>query len=295
VIAVYGKNGGLVRTLGRLGGGPEEFSFPGLYIVPGVADTLLIVQERQLKVYSPDLRYVRSIPLPGGAFGNPIALPDGRILFPSSIPTSELAGKPLHLLTPAGERLGSFGGDELNPRCPSCMIRYLARAARTGTIWSLRQDEYRLEEWSPNGTALRTIAVSGSSWFPDWVSEQLRSGQGRIGPATPAFVGFWVEDATGYVWAVGLAPRDGRIELKAGTRRGVIAGQPSNSEAQAVRTTIVDVIDPSRRIVLASYRFDGRIMGVASPGVLYSRREDKDGYVSIDLWAAHLSQPSPQR
>jgi hypothetical protein len=60
----------------------------------------------------------------------------------------------------------------------------------------------------------------------------------------------------------------------------------------AARITVVEVLDPDRRTVVASQRLNG-LYGIAGAGsdLLYGRRQDADGVVYIDLWRVTLNRP----
>jgi hypothetical protein len=58
----------------------------------------------------------------------------------------------------------------------------------------------------------------------------------------------------------------------------------------------VDVVDTSTEKVLATARYEGEIMVPLPGGYAYTRREDVDGYVKVDIWKLELRMsPRPTR
>lgn len=86
-VKVFGRDGALLMTIGRDGGGPGEFRSPvGVAVLPGgklaVADDL----RGLLSVFDSSGRYVRGVPLPGIALGEPVVVPrTGGFLLPTSL------------------------------------------------------------------------------------------------------------------------------------------------------------------------------------------------------------------
>jgi hypothetical protein len=158
----------------------------------------------------------------------------------------------------------------------------------------MANETYALQEWSYAGALLRSFVVDESVWMPADVSASIRAGEVRFGASTASMNGAWEDPSTGYLWVVGFAG-DGSAPERVQARRGVGVVRSTDSAMiarDAERVTVIEVIDPARRTVVASQRLDGtyNIAGAGSD-LLYRRRQDADGIVYVDLWRATLNRP----
>jgi hypothetical protein len=266
---VFQPNGYYHRTIGREGGGPSEFLSPyEVLTLPG--DSILIFDHASLlaKVIGPDFSVNRSIRLPGRLSFSGVVLEWPRSLLLNALAQSPANfGWPLHVMdmsqTDAVIR-HSFGrnGGELRPDDPEKLIQRLAMS-RSGNVWAVEELRYQISEWSPSGQLVRSIERA-PSWFPA-VSTGLRGGPKR--PPQPRITGI-AEDENGLLWVFAwIAAENWQAAWQRRTAPG--AGDASVSRLppmDSLYQTMIEIIDPERRQVLAAARTPHLIFGTL-PGV----------------------------
>lgn len=107
-IAVFGRDGRFVASVGRKGRGPGEFESPWL-VVADARDSIFVwdMGLSRISVFGPDLRFRRSFATsPQWSVTSLRFLPDGRLLV-AAYGRNEPGT--LHILSRAGQRLRSFG------------------------------------------------------------------------------------------------------------------------------------------------------------------------------------------
>ena len=290
-IAVYDSGGRFIRAIGRRGQGPGEFRGSGGAIVPGPGDSLRVFQPPRIRLFDPEYRYVRGIDLPSGVHGSALPLADGRVVYPfMRIRAHE--GSPLHILSSEGAIVRSFGiaAPLAVAGCSGCSVRQLAASRSPDRFWAARANTYQVEQWSTSGELLRVFVVERSEWFPARIAAKLTSGELRPNRTTPYLAGIW-EDSNSMLWIVGSASRSGEIDETNPPRRGIsIVPRDSATLARYPRRTIVEVIDPASRTVVAS-RSMNETYGEMGDGLVYSRRQDADGFMYVDIWRVVLRRP----
>jgi hypothetical protein len=139
---------------------------------------------------------------------------------------------------------------------------------------------YDLQEWSLSGEITRNFVVEGSKWFPTEVAGRVSAGTLRANQTTPELVAIW-EDAQGLLWVVGRATQSGKIDESNPARRGVATVDPAT--VPPLRT-LIEVIDPATRTMVASKAVDGVLYRKLDSGLLYNLRETAEGYVTVEVW-----------
>ena len=289
-VAVYDSSGAFIGTIGRPGEGPGEFAFPGGRILVGAGDSLRFFQGRAFQVWSPQYRYVRVHPAPGPTLNSPLLLADGRMVFPTWITSGSGVGQPLHLLSPDGALLKSFGSTQpLDQRaCPECYSRALSASREAGTVWSALTRAYEIEKWTLDGRLALTIVNPRSPWLPSQLSDNLRVGK-RDPDGRTAFITAIREDDDGLIWVLGSTGKAAPVDPD---RRGIrVVPERPIEEVNASSKQILDVIDPVRRTIVASRTIEGTRYSPIARDLLYSTRDDADGYVYIDIWRVRLVSP----
>jgi hypothetical protein len=107
-IAVFGRDGRFVASVGRKGRGPGEFESPWL-VVTDARDSIFVwdMGLSRISVFGPDLRFRRSFPtVPQWSISSIRFLPDGRLLV-AAYGRNEPGT--LHILSRTGQRQRSFG------------------------------------------------------------------------------------------------------------------------------------------------------------------------------------------
>ncbi len=158
-VHVFGPNGRLMSSFGKAGKGPGEFAgISEIYV--GANDSLLIVGAGTVHVLAPDYKHVRQFAVQnqGGFFTNTL-LADGRMLREGRINQFVLvdaegsASQPVLL----AEADTSACSDECD--------RSYRESSSHGSVWSAREDMYKVDKYSLSG-ALEQRFVRLVSWFP---------------------------------------------------------------------------------------------------------------------------------
>ncbi len=286
-VAVYDSSGRFMRTIGRLGDGPNELPAPGGMMLIGAGDTIRFFEGRGFRVWTPQYTYARRHSSPGTLLGKALLLSDGRMVFPSGSTQGNGVGQPLHLLSPEGAVLNSFGSAQpVNYRtCIQCYFKALADSREPGTIWVAPTSAYEIEKWNLDGKLLLTIVNPRSPWLPSSLSDNLRVGKRDPDGRTARIYTIW-EDDDGLVWVLGSTGKAAPVDPN---RRGIgLVPERPLEEVNATSRQVLDVIDPVRKSVVASRAIEGTQYSPVGKHLLYSVREDADGFVYIDVWRVSL-------
>lgn len=160
VVYIYDAEGRFESTLGGEGSGPGEFRGIGNGLF--VDGYILHAFDNRLGRHTwIDVRTgeFSSTPLLAGNVMNAAFPSGGAIILSGRVHASREGGYPLHVFTPEGEWIRSFGMDEpqedLSDAWP--LVRALASAG-DGTFWAAPRREYRLEHWTVEGVRLRAFS-----------------------------------------------------------------------------------------------------------------------------------------
>lgn len=260
--------GRFLGTVGRVGGGPGEFLFPGVIrVLPG--DSLLVLDQNQHRysVLAPrSFKWVRGGPMPGVAYDVLPLQRNTRFVVNSPLNMRQSAGLPLHLFDEKGNLLRSFGSDSavLDPRDDQRIIRVLA-ASGDSAFWSANHVyDYRVDLFSADTRRLRSFHRT-VSWFPKWSRKDFR-------PTTPTsppmpFLTSVREAEDGTLWiAIAIADRNWASGLSAPKRgeRGTL--WYDIEDWSRVYDTMIEVIDPKRNEVIVSHRIDDFVVSLLPGG-----------------------------
>jgi hypothetical protein len=206
-------------------------------------------------------------------------------VFGADIPTPQSVGFPLHVYSGAGRLLRSFGADVAVYRAdmPMLIDRRLSMAHRSGTFWAVRTTSYVIEQIDTLGRVL-------SSWnrAPAWFrgDEQWRTPSTARPP--PAQVTAVYEDRAGRLWVTTLIPDSAwRQSVSDST---MASGKASWRIANYDKyfDTVLEVLDPATRRVLASRRLDGCLPFLLDDRLLGSFGTSANGVPTVDLWRVRL-------
>lgn len=169
-IRTYSTSGRFLRVRGRRGGGPGEFD--GINGIQPTADGSLLVTDNvagRVTVFSPSWDLELSFPLPVVPYDKGvIKLGSGEFVVNGVKPSSDLVGLPLHVLSPTGERVRSFGYEGVvgpDEAVGRAAIRWLAPATGApAEFWSVPLEDYELERWNTQGDRLQAVRRS-ARWF----------------------------------------------------------------------------------------------------------------------------------
>lgn len=281
-IAVFSAAGELIGTIGRRGSGPGEFQLV-MAPVPGPGDSMYAYDTRQLKlaVIDQSLNIAREVQF---QHYPDLSLPSGHFISARQIRTREQIGYPIHLLSPDGQILRSFGTDTAQYR-GDLRLRFsrVVGPGRAGTIWSVPPGRYELEEWDPleGERPIRRVSVE-SEWFEASDTPVLDP---RVERPRPVVRQLW-EDSAGLVWVLTtVADASWKQQFeRAPSGETRITPDQSNS----LYDWRIDVVHPGSGAVLATRRFDEQIWSRPPNTVLVSRGESHDDRVAFKIWRAQL-------
>lgn len=282
-----GRTGRFLRTLGTKGQGPGEFlASHALQVLPG--DSVLVWDGANNRFSllgpGPEHRFVRGVYPPKSArVSRVLRLRNGQLVMAGSIPVlgrspeTAMAGQPLHVFSAAGDHLISFGAVEpkLIPGLDYTLGRVLAESPDGKGFWSAPiYGDPVFALWGPNGKQIRTLRRRLPSWF---VQTEGYRPPTRAKPPTSLITDIEV-DAEGLLWVVMRVHDPTWKEGLSSTSRRV-EGVEINDIVDWFRVwdTVVEVIDPVTRSILATRRFDGHIAAVFGGRFLLEYRLKQDG------------------
>jgi hypothetical protein len=281
--SVFDASGAFLQRHGRRGNGPGEYQLLTHLQVDRSGDVRVWDPGNvRLSVLGNDLRFKTSV-----VFSHPVArlLFDGTQYFAfANIRTPERAGYPLHIVSAEGRLVRSFGSDGQGYRSdrPDAYRREIALSP-DGNMWSARYTEYVLEKWDSAGSAVERLERV-VPWFPPRRSGQSSRFADR-GPPDPRLHAIRV-DSDGRLLVLSWVA-DEKWQEGLETVRGLY-GRQEVVVPKAARSkywdTIIEIIDPTQRRVLAAARFDEAFFGFADPRHVYTYREDEKAFPFIDIY-----------
>jgi hypothetical protein len=277
-IALYDPSGRLLRVAGRLGAGPGEFGPVVHRIVVTAGDSIHILEGNRHTTMAPGLGAVASLRQLPIQHHDALPLPGGQWLLQYLPVGASGADHPLHVVGSQGSVVRSFGsnGQSLGPDQRAETVRVLA-PARSGEVWVGYVNEYRIDRWTLNGRMTASV-VRNADWFRPWTGRL--SGAPMSVPPRPALLGLH-EDASGNLWVTSLV---------ASTQWQPQASHVPSRTLDRTKTydTVLEVIDLNRRGIIATFRHPGQLYLLGND-MAYSRREDSDGIILIDVWRVRIT------
>lgn len=290
-LKVYDARGRFSGVIGQAGGGPGEFRGVGsVSVLPG--DTLVVFdwESSRYSLFSPAHKFVTSGPLPLLPELGALVLSSGEFVFNASVFTAGEIGQPLHRVRRDGALARSFGSPTgvYRPDIPFLMSRAIA-SARGGQLWSAYRMDYRIDLIDPQrGRVVRSIHRE-AVWFPDGMRPTPRGAAATLDPKP--FIFDVQEDPEGRLWVlIAVADPAWRQHVRfpgSSDLHGAILDE------QRYYDTIVEVLDPDRRTVLASARLGEHIKQFVGPGLLGTVLEDADGFPRFQTWQVRMLTTQP--
>jgi hypothetical protein len=237
----------VVDSTGRLmkrwvrGDGPGEFAGFTAGMRRGPGDTLYAMNQGNINVFGPDLRFQRTIPLPGMYAGQFLPIDEGFIVASQkfSSPTTMTS---LHIVGRDGKLIRSFLTDSnVDRRSWPPPPGYRLGRGTAGSIWAASTLTHRIERWTLNGE--RALVIDRRpSWFviaPTFGNTaNVRS----------------IHEAGGVLWVMSNVPVPNAREIE----RAAMAKVPGRSEADAraipferLETAYLEAYDASTGALLA--------------------------------------------
>ncbi len=263
---------GEVRSFGRVGEGPGEFSEIPERLVRMPDGSLGIVDRvrQRFSVVSGDLSGLLSTTrLPGEAFW---AWPAGgdTLVVQSWIRTPDRVGYPLHLVSGGGEVLRSFGTGPGYGGVRAPLPPFRAAVLDNGGIVVVDRWRYRVQRFEPGGFPAGVL-TGDAEWFPRLTPEELVRNAGF--PAASIY-DLWADGNR--LWVAIWVRNDGRT-LPPETpvaELGDFSGHYS---------TVVELLDLDEGRVLASRRFAAVLGNFVGPGEIVHPVEAEDGTFTMRI------------
>jgi hypothetical protein len=270
-IVVYGPDGAYMRTLGRRGQGPGEYQEITSITMDARGQIYVFDHTRRITVLDTALRVVRTV-VPEILNGRPLLMSDGTFVESGGAPGPGRTGVPLHLLSSDGRWLRSFGGEAgvVTPVYGIALVRQLA-AARSGGVWSARLDRYEMEEWDLAGKRRRALRRR-ADWFYPTPGEETWA----RGALFPQLAGIR-EDERGRLWTIARVPTRP-------TRPQATSEGSGPARLDASYQTVLEILDPTRGVVVARTRVPGGLRGFVMTDHAYRVVEDNDGNLSLEVF-----------
>ena len=302
-VAVFDSTGRLAGSIGRAGEGPGEFRAV-VDVLVGSADSLFLVDvRRQVAVFSPEGKYVRTIQLPGNYIRG-VTLADNRLAV--NMPIYRSSGRvpyAIHILSPEGVVENSF--DHISPSGNSIAPRLIVTGADKRTIWSTAPDVYGyvLSHWFTTGDSSQVVTVKESPWFPDDAPgppQDVREVFSK--PPTAAIQPAFALSNDRILVLLHVADADWKVpeRLLERTRHweefgrgyvlpGGMADMPTAGEWTNMLDTVVEIVDLDVPGIRASQRFDQVLHPIGGTRLLWSERQDSVDVVTVDVWTLGTS------
>ena len=277
---LFDSTGSFLRTIGRRGAGPGEYSNPiDAVELPG--DSMLIVDDHAVRatVLDPKLEPIRQVVLPGSGQLRPGAIPEWPTALIVNVWETDWRRPvgPIRRLTLAGPRAAiaeSFGA-EGRPLSPDEDPEgYVVARAGPDRLWSTQSALYRLSLWSMRGQKLTTLERR-APWFPP----PPTSGMGSPTMPPSPRIRTMYQDADGLLWVfiTVASPRWREYWPPAPPRgRGGELGERASSVEATERlyVTRVEVLDPAAGRVVARTDLDFWVIDAAAGQQLAIYRVD---------------------
>lgn len=276
----FDSTGTFVQALGREGDGPGEHRRL-MRIALGPRDSIYAFDYRapRMTVYTPELEVGRVDELPGPV-RDAVPFTDGRVVLHARIPTRDRIGLPLHMASPDGSVVRSFGATNpvVRPDMLALQLRYLARAD-SDAVWAARMNEYVVEQWRLDGTLVRRLERH-PPWFAGWVE---RRGVSASEPPQPLLRGVH-QDERGRLWVLASVAGENWQEglEREGDQRGEQAIRVRDHEL--LYDSWLDIIDPESGHLIVSQRLPHYLVGFTNRGDLVGYRTGAADVPFIDLW-----------
>lgn len=275
-VAVYDQDGRYLRSFGRRGRGPGEYTSRMMRVLVAPNDTVHVLDGARHTVLEPG----------GGAFVRLTTLPflpkqtsftsDGRLVAGSIQPGSEGT---VHILSRDGtvERSLVIGQESdssnLGEVGPLSNIE-------AGTLWAGSAERYRMELWSTDGQLLRSIERK-PPWFPPQPPRP-----NRYGARDTRMLALLQTDTV--LWTLVAIP-DPRADGAS------LTGRPLEEvDMNDYQDSVIEAIDVATGEVVGRIRLDASVSGfLGRSPVVFTKRERDSGLIVLDVIVLSLGQGRP--
>lgn len=278
---IYGADGQLQFSVGRLGDGPGEYRTPIVWsTLPG--DSLLVADEMRstVAIVDPHGNLVRRLAIPVGIRQIIVTIDQ---TFVGNAPYNRDGNEsiPLMRLDRAGNLASSFGGDSVGcgQFCGVLGSRRLVADAHGG-VWAAHQAKaYVVEHYDRAGRRTKQFKLS-----PEWFVP-MDSFPPPRGDRTPMSMIHGLSlDADGRLWVMGSTADSAWQDGLGDPRPGEGGSYRPVIDLARYRDGVLEVRDTATGALLASRRFpDSPVLLPVGPGLIAQATTDNDGWFSIAI------------
>jgi hypothetical protein len=296
LVARFDHTGSFRGRVGRFGAAPGELRNP--FVVATRGDSLYLLDQATGLLTTLNLRLPggssQSGPLREATFGplDAVRLRDGRYVMNIVLFRSQDLGYPLHLFSPSGTKLLSFGIDvpHYRPDRPALAYRRLT-PDRDGGVWAVHQDAPILEHFDRDGRLIKRLQLN-MRWLPVGTGERLLPHPAGS-PPTPSVRAIWL-DSMNVLW-ISTWVADSRWKQAFGSPSRTQAPTLDGSfypitDRNRLYDTILAAIEVSTGSVLAMLRVDAALLAVMDGSFAASPRPLPNGASQIDIWRMQLKR-----
>lgn len=286
LIKEYDADGTFLGSTGRKGQGPGEFQIPSpIAVLPGDTVEVFDFGNMRISALGPDLGFLRSrrLTLPGFSIAR---LEGGWLAVGAILADPALIGLPIHLVSPRGTIVRSFGADPPLRDLSSTDVVHRTLAASTGQrVWAAPLTEYVVERWSRDGELLERWRRD-VPWFRPHSDYGLNDGSRPPGPGVYALR----EDASGLLWVLIRVPdpewQDAFVEKP--DPYGRVSRRVENMHDYM--DTVIEVIDPEGGVVVARAQHDLAFSGFAGDIFAYAEVHTPEGHPLVAVYRMDTPQ-----
>jgi len=280
MFSVYGPNGRFLRTVGRSGSGPGEYT--RVWNMSSSARGILVYDDLSRRSTVLDLDF--NVVATRSAQERPesvIFRNDGSAILSAVVPTTDAIGFTLHEISPKGERVRSFAAPPLPYRedMRDLFVRVLNAGSDSDTYWVAHRREYAFERCAFGSEECR-VFLRAANWFSAPSARDFARRNMAEDPPSPSLVGVCQDpDDDRYAWAV-LIVSDPRWRTAI---KPVNATEYEIVDPDRYYDSIIERIDLRTHEVVSSTRVDGRLYKFVAPGVLSRYTEDPAGIPRLEV------------
>ncbi len=294
-LSVFSPTGRFIRRLGGRGRGPGEYE--SVRWVSALGNKLHVFDTRQRRqtVLSHDYQVLRTNSFQGHPLGGVSVINDTLVIMNGLVRTRQLIGFLLHGINHRGELIRSIalepGGFRFD--LPGELYYRSLSVASSGGIWAAHRTQYRIDEWSLDGTLRQTI-TRPANWFPSHPGGGGAPDPSR--PPLPALLGAR-EDGRGRLWLM-VRVTDGKwaqslTPVRAGANRE--EGRYRIDDINRAFDTIVEVVDIRQGTLITSTRVDQALVEFVGTDQAVSYYEDAQGTPKLQMWRLSIHSPTTRR
>jgi hypothetical protein len=300
-LIVFDSTGRFLRSVGKRGAEPGDLGRPSFVLGVGPGDSLWVSSGSQFYLYSPDMRFVRSQPLPAGRPARLLFLADRTMLQQSVIDNYSMRTRQILTFLDSNAALDTLRGalgplvPADTPACPGCFSRGVSLMPDGAGILVTYPNVYRVERYTLMGALESAYQVPVSRWMTPWRRpqsfEELRVQRPYPRLNTTIAMPNGRLAVVGHVAAANWAPPAAPTgEGVAYSRGGIMVRANSPAMTEMLRTrdrnvaTVVDLLDPDRQQVVASARFEGMNQQHLDGDLFQVLRVAADDAIVIDIY-----------